>query len=275
MNPIINDDPRTNDLAFPQGIATPRGLVPRDYEKYPEEMFDPPSSMRLYDESEWDALFDEEEEQQSSLEHLYLQGVNNPMFACLDQDGDGYCWAYSVGHTIMFDRMVRNQPMVRINPHATAAIIKKGRNEGGWCGLSAKFGREVGYAAEGTGPGKWPLHSRNLQHDTPELRAQMAMHRITEDYVDLSRQVYDQNLTIKQLATCLFNKIPCAVDFNWWGHSVCAIRWVRIERGSWGPLIINSWKGWGRHGLGQLQGNKGTPDGALATRSTVPSVQAA
>ena len=122
--------------------------------------------MELIPESEWDARFDEQEATQSSLEHIYLNGPNGgPAFVNLDQNGDGYCWAYSTGHSIMIDRMKRNLPLVRLNPHATAAIIKNGRDEGGWGGLSAKWGRENGYAEEGTGPGQWPLQSRNLKYD--------------------------------------------------------------------------------------------------------------
>jgi len=47
---------------------------------------------------------------------------------------------------------------------------------------------------------------------------------------------------------------------------VCQVRWVRIERGSWGPLILNSWKGWGRHGLAVLRGRQAVADGAIAIR---------
>lgn len=261
-------DPDIDEAALhPDGVTY--GLVPRDYSQDPETLFAPPSDMTLIPESEWDARFDEQERLKSSLEHIYLSGPNGqPRFVCLEQNGHGYCWAYSTGHAIMLDRLRRNLPLVRLNPHATAAIIKRGRDEGGWCGLSAKFGREHGYAVEGTGPGQWPLHSRDLRFDTPQLRAEMAKYKIDEDWVDLTRQVYDQNLTRAQIATCGFLNIPGPRDYQWWGHSVCGVRWVRIERGSWGQLILNSWKGWGRYGLGVLRGDKSLTMGALAIRST-------
>lgn len=259
--PIL-DDSQVSAEPFPVGVG--RGYVPRDLAVDPPTMFSAlPSAIVLIPRSEWDARFDEQEQQQSSLEHLFLRG-GRPAFVNLDQDGDGYCWSYSVGHAIMLDRLKGNQPLVRLNPHATAAIIKRGRNEGGWCGLSAKFAREHGYAVEGDGEGQWPLHSRDLRNDTPALRAAMAMHKVSEEFVDLTRDVYDQNLTVDQLATCLFNDQPGPVDFNWWGHSVCAVRWVRVEAGSWGLLILNSWLGWGRHGLAVLRGSKAIPDGALS-----------
>lgn len=266
--PIIDTEgPRTN-LSNPRNATY--GLVERDYEIYPEPMFAPPSEMMLIPESEWDARYDEQEEQQSSLEHLFLPAGPNgpPAFLNLDQDGNGYCWSYSTGHSIMMDLLRRNMVVDRINPHATAAIIKRGRDEGGWCGLSADFGRRVGYAVEGTKAGQWPLHSRDLRYDTPELRTAMAKHRLEEEWTDLTRDVYDQNLTRGQIATCGFNNIPGPRDYNWWRHSVCGIRWVRIERGSWGQLILNSWKGWGHFGLGVLQGSKAIANGALAVRVT-------
>lgn len=265
--PIIETDGPSTNLSHPADVTF--GLVPRDYSQHPEAMFSPPTEMALIPESEWDARFDEQEETQSSLEHVYLSGPNGaPAFKNLDQNGDGYCWNYSVGHSMMIDRLRRNLPMVRFNPHAGAAIIKSGRNEGGWCGEGAKFATEVGMAIEGKGPGQWPLHSRNTRLDTPALRAEMAKYKIEEDWVDLTRQVWNRNLTTAQVATCGFNNLPGPRDYNWWGHSVCGLRWVRIERGSWGQLILNSWPQWGRHGLGVLRGSKAVCNGGLAIRLT-------
>ena len=260
--PIINDDPSTQHHAFDAQYS--RGYEERDWSQCPQTMFgDPPSQMELIPQSEYDARIDEEEATQSSLEHVYL----NAGFENLDQNGQGYCWAYSTGHAIMVGRARDNQPYVRLNPHATAAIIKKGRDEGGWCGLSAEFARANGYADESV----WKVHSMDIRQDTAECRANMAKHRVTEDWTDLSKQVYDQNLTFQQVATCLFNKCPCPVDFNWWGHSVCAVRVVRIEKGSYGLLILNSWKDWGRRGLGILQGSKCLPNGSVCLRTSTIS----
>jgi hypothetical protein len=70
----------------------------------------------------------------------------------------------------------------------------------------------------------------------------------------------------------LLLNIPCAVDFNWWGHSVCAIRLVRVEAGSYGLGIDNSWTdSWETKGYGILRGQKAVPDGAIAVRTTVAS----
>lgn len=275
--PII-DDATDEGFFRPSGVGF--GCVPRDYNVMPQEMLASPKEMKVIPYSEWDARYDEEERNKSSLEHVYLSGPNGtPAFVNLDQNGDGYCWAYSDGAAIMIDRLKRGLPLVRLNPHSIAAIIKGGRDEGGWCGLSHKFYREVGCAPEGNGPGEWPLHSRNLKYDTPEMRASMARFKIDEDWYDLGRQEWDQKLTEAQSATCSFNNIPGGEDFAWWSHSVCRIRHVRIERNSWGKLILNSWVGFGRYGLAVLrynsfdttngpQGGKAVCAGAVAVGTT-------
>lgn len=252
-----------------RGDSDIRGAVERDFDVDPVEMGDSPAGMQLIPESEWDARWEEQEDSQSSLEHMFLRD-GGPAFDLLDQNGHGYCWAYSTGHAIMLDRMKQNLPLVRINPHATAAIIKGGRDEGGWCGLSMKFGREHGYAVEGTGPGEWPLHSRSLKNDTPELRASMKLHKAEEDWYDLGKREYDQVLAKSQLVTCSFMNNSSPADWMEHSHSMNIVRVVRVEKGRWLPLILNSWKGFGFHGLAVLPT---WPNNAVSLRASTPSVK--
>jgi hypothetical protein len=263
--PIIETDKAATDVSHPPGASF--GMVQRDYGKYPQSMFAPPDQLQIIPETEWDARFDEQEANKSSLEHIYLSGPNGePAFINLDQNGKPDCWCYSTGHSIMLDELKQNLPVKRLNPHAVAVMLKE--NNGGWCGLSAKFARTEGYPEDGTASGQWPGFSMSLSNDTPALRANMGMRKIEEDWVDLTTQVYDQNLTRGQVATCGFTNVPVPSDFNWWSHSVCQVRWVRIEKGSWGPLILNSWLNWGRFGLAVLRGSQATCNGAVATRLT-------
>lgn len=268
--PIIDLDSGelNNDILYPKGVG--RGLVPRDYDVFPETMFALPDEMKLIPESEWDARYDEQEEQQSSLEHLYLGGVNSsPIFTNLDQGTEGYCWIYSVIHSLMLDRAKRNLRYVRLNPHSCGAIIKKGANDGGWCGEGAEFVTKFGCAPEGNRPGEWPKWSRDIRrYDTVAMRAAMAQFKIDEQWTDITKRVWDRNLTMAQVATSGFNNLPGPRDYHWWGHSVCGLRWVRIERGAWGQLILNSWLRWGRNGLAVLRGNKAVCNGGLSIRST-------
>lgn len=265
--PILDEAvPADRDVLFDP--AQSFGLVPRDYSVDPPEMFSPASEMDVIPQTEWDARYDEQEANQSSLEHLYLGGPNgSPRFVNLDQNGDGDCWAYSTGHAAMLDRLKQNLPPVRFNPHFIATYLK--RFNGGWCGASAKVLSEVGILPEGGGALEWPLHSHNASLLTQARLAEAAKYKSVEDWRDLTRQVWDQKMTTLQLATCGFMNVPAPSDFNWWSHSVCQVRWVRIEAGSWGPLILNSWKGWGRHGLAVLRGSQAIANGAVAIRSTL------
>jgi hypothetical protein len=245
------------------------GAEPRDYDEFPDEMMTSPSEMTLIPRTEWDARFDEENETGSSLEHRFLgPNLNQPEFVNLDQGPIGYCWAASTAHAMMMKRLASNLPVARLSLHSVAAIIKNGRDEGGWCGLSAKYIRENGIAVEGNGPGQWPALSRNVRNATPEVREAMRRHTITEDWYDMGRREWEQSMTIDQIATQLMNINPVAADFDWWGHSVCLLRLVRIERGSWGWLMLNSWRGWGHHGLAVIRESEMKPMGAVAIRQT-------
>lgn len=266
VNDFLIDDSTNPDLYMDpiiDGEKKLRGLVPRDYTIDPPEMFAPPTEIQLIPRSEWSARIKEMEETKSRLSDLRMIAKNGGPIPSLDQNGDGYCWSYSTGSCSMLVRARDNQPYVRLNPHAVAAIIKKGRNEGGWCGLSAKFLREYGIPSEEY----WPGHSRALSNDTPAMRENAALHKVIEDWVDLAASLYDQNLTFEQMMSCLLMRIPCALDFNHWSHSVCGVDPVEIEPGSFGPRIWNSWTdSWGDMGMGVLRGSKGIPDGALAIR---------
>lgn len=241
------------------------GCVPRDFTIDPVEMRDSPSQMKVYNDSEWDALYDKGEELEDSLEHLYLRG-GKPSFEFLDQNGFPDCWAHSTAHAVMADRMRQNLPPVRLNAVAVATLLNQ--TNGGWCGLSMKFVRENGIPEVGTGAGQWPYQSRRGSK-TPELTAGMARYKGLEDWYDLGKAEYDQEMTNLQLATCLFNNHPAPSDYNRFGHSMLSMRLVRIARGDWGLLTLNSWDQFGYYGLCVLAGM--WPDGACALRSSVPS----
>lgn len=265
--PVLDTDVGTGAASalFPDDAKF--GMVPRDWSEFPAGTFGaPPSEMELLDPSEWDARFDEQERTESSLEHIYLRG-GSPAFVNLDQNGDGHCWAYSSSQAWMLSHLRDYGWTPRLNPHFIASYLK--RFDGGWCGASAKVLADVGCPVEGTGAGEWALHvNSSTRAQSQAVLAGAAKNKTLEEWRDLTRDVWDQSLTARQLATCGFLNVPAPSDFSWWGHSVCQVRWVRIERGSWGPLILNSWKDWGRFGLAVLRGSQATANGAVAIRNT-------
>jgi hypothetical protein len=263
--PIITGSLDAGFLRGAPDVAPATGAVPRDFGVDPVEMRDSPDRMKLYDPSEWDALYDRGEEAEDSLEHLYLRG-GQPAFQFLDQNGFPDCWFHSSAHAVMMDCVKQNIPVPRLNAVAGATLMN--RTNGGWCGLSMKFIRDNGCPLAGDGPGEWPFQSRRGR-DTPELREKMKLHRNLEDWYDLGRQPWDQTLSERQIATALFNNNPAPSDYNRYAHSMLSIRKVRIERGYWGYLTLNSWKGFGYHGLCVLAGMH--PDNSCALRSSTPT----
>lgn len=210
----------------------------------------PPSAIKLIPRSEWSARIKERKELQAGLRWKRRRHMSGNRIPSSDQNGHGYCWFYSSTGCVTLARMRDNLPYVRLNAHSGAAIIKRGRDEGGWCGLSAQFIMEHGVADFD----HWPEHSRNLANDKPETRANMAKYKVTEGFFDLSTPAYNRNLTHEMIATLLLTDQPCAVDFNEWGHSVVAIDWDEPEPGSFCPVIWNSWTdGWGEHGEGHIR----------------------
>jgi hypothetical protein len=261
--PIIR---RSFDEGFLRGLPDPehmsRGAVPRDYAVDPVEMRDSPNAMTLYDPSDYGALYDAGEENQDTLEHLYLRAAEAGEFEFLDQNGFPDCWMHSPAHAVMLDRLKQNLPFVKLN--AVAAATMTGRTNGGWCGLGMKKIRDDGIPAVGPDA---PYQSRRY-NNTPALRADMAKYKGLEDWYDLGRQEWDQTLSDRQISTCLFNNLPVPSDYNRHAHSVLSIRKVRVERGFWGWLTLNSWKGFGYHGLCVMT----EPiNGACALRSSTPS----
>lgn len=262
--PFVIHDTTDNDLLFPPDKG--RGAVPRDYSVQPEEVFAPPTEIKLIPRSEWSARCRELKERQARGHDLRQRGIGRRVPA-LDQGQVGYCWSHSLTMANMMARVAMGQPYVPLSAYAVAATIKKGRDEGGWCGLSAQFVRDRGQPDQAT----WPQGDRDYKkHDKPETWENAARHKTGLDYVDLHRTVHEQNLTEDMIASVLLAGGFVAADYAWWGHSVFLMDWLEVEPGDFGPGGVNSWgEGWGQDG-GEftLQGAKKKTMGAIAILSS-------
>lgn len=262
MPDFIIDDSTSNDVIFdPQYM---RGGEPRDFNISPIEMFDAPSTIPLIPRHEWDARIEEQERLQSSLEHIRATMANGQHMESLDQNGQGYCWAYSTTVAHMFARAVANLPYKRLSAHAVGCKVMGFRDRGGWSALSAQFIRENGVPDVE----HWTEKSMSQSNDNPRTWENAKKHLTGEYYADLTRPVHGQNLTFDMVASCLLQNIPCAVDWYWWGHAVGVIRLVKVERGAYGLKAINSWTDrWGDRGMGVITGDRMIPNGAIAIRT--------
>jgi hypothetical protein len=240
--------------------------------------------MKLVPRDQWKARVKEQEAKKSRNSDI-LRAAGIPS---MDQDGFGFCWGHSTTGALQGTRAAMGLPYVPLSAFCVCATIKNGRDEGGWCGLSAAFLREKGVCSQAL----WPQKDANYRkYDKPEVWADAAKHKIEEHWTDLTRDVYDQNLTFDQVATCALNNEFMAWDFNFWSHSVMGCDLVDlsnqdIRAGSGklmaGPELVallaptdgfgirlrNSWTdSYGDIGFAVLTGAKAIPDGALAIRT--------
>jgi len=249
-----------------RGSEKAKGFEPRDFKAHPVQ--DSPGittalPIPLVPESEWEDRAKEMEETKSRLSDIRMTGDNGKMIDALDQNGQGYCWMYDPVMCMMIIRARDMMPYVRLSPHAPACIIKNFRDQGGWAPLAGEFLAKNGCPSEEF----WPQKSMAKKYNTKETWENAKKYRITEGWIDMTVPAYDRALTFPQVVSCLLNRIPVAGDFMWWGHSVCLLDVVVVERGSVGIRILNSWTNdWEDRGMAVLQGDKMKPDGAFAPR---------
>lgn len=254
--PLIDDATHPDDLV-PFGVC--RGLVERDYGVTPMRAVEMP----LIPRSEWSARIKEMEETRSRLSDIWhAGGVRH-----LDQNGQGYCWAYAATHAVMALRAVMGQPHVRLSGHAVGCLVKGYRDEGGWSALALQHVAERGVPSVEA----WPEKSMSRANDTPAMRENALLHRVTEAWIDVAAPVWNRDLSWDQVMTLLLSRVPVCADYDFWGHAVCLLDPVEVEPGSYGVRLVNSWNGWGDRGMGVLRGSRAIPSNAVAPRVTNPS----
>ena len=105
----IFDDSTPNDELFPKHKG--RGLVPRDYNIDPPEMFAPPTDLQLIPQSEWSDRIKEQEAAKSRISDILLAaGIPS-----LDQGPNGYCWGHSTVGCVQAVRAINNAPYVPLS----------------------------------------------------------------------------------------------------------------------------------------------------------------
>ena len=256
MADFVIDDTNFNDPARPDGM---KGCVPRDFNVQPRKM--QAVNFPLIPQAEWSARIKEMELTQSRLSDIRMTGDNGSMIRSYDQNGQGFCWAYSTTAAATLLRAKTNSKHVRLSAHAVACKVKNFVDEGGWGALSMEFIAKHGVPSEAT----WPAKSMDRGLDIAATWADAAKYRIAEGWADLDSQAWDRHLTFAQVATLLLSRIPVVGDFNWWGHSVCLMDLVETSPGQFGVRILNSWTdAWGDNGTAVLAGQKAIPDAAVA-----------
>lgn len=286
---LLSDDDNTAGYKpVVDGVAVRRGAIPRDFSVQPCPM--QAVQFPLIPRTEWPERIRDKIAAKSQLSDIRNRAASGQPIKSYDQNGQGYCWAYSTVACITLARACANQPHVRLSAHSVACVVKKFRDEGGWCGLSMEYVQAKGVVPES----HWPAKSMSSANDTPANWEEAKKYVVAEGWVDLDAAVYDRNLTFDQVITLLLANYPTVGDFNHWSHSVCLMDAVdgaqqrQTTRGVDGKLLDlaafervwalndprtagigvrlwNSWTdAWSQNGTGLLTGNKAVPDGAVS-----------
>lgn len=256
----MSNEPFQIDTTWHTPPGMSKGRIPRDYGRTPFGALPgaSPFDIPLIPRSEWPDRIADMERTKSRLSDVVLDaGIPS-----LDQNGTNYCWCNAVVTAIVTLRAVMGLPYVALSPASVAAPIKNYSNQGGWGGEALDYIVKNGVAAASI----WPANAIKKQYDTPEMRINAALHKVTEWY-ELEAGNFDQ------LVTCNLLRIPSPIGLNWWSHEVCAMDAVMLGPNQFGIRIRNSWTDtWKDHGFDVLPENKATPDDAVAPRVTMASL---
>lgn len=252
--PVI-ESPRDMGQAFGPGGGQMRGGF--DDDSYTPEMRAAPAEMLVYDESEQLELIRKQWEDGSGLIHQYLR---SPLRS-LDQNPQGYCWAYATVSAIMLMRMRDGLPYVRLSAHGLACRIMNFQDRGAWAGLSAKWAADVGVPSVTA----WPERSMDRKHNTQQTWEDAKRFVIQGQWYDMARREWDQALTSRQINTQLLLNNPISADFMAISHSMAIVGLGIHPDGDIMRCVLNSWgSNWGVNGLGWLRGSWANPRSAVA-----------
>jgi hypothetical protein len=259
---MLIHDTTSNDILFDPNFG--RGLVERDLSAQPMKTL--PTQLPLIPRSEWSVRIKEKKQLGSRISDIRRSsGPKGGAIPSLNQGQWGYCWAHSPTMGNMLLRALMGQPYKKLSAFMVAAIIKNGRDEGGWGALALEFIENYGQPTVDL----WPENDASLTRKTAAMMADAAKHKVTADWADLDSAVYDRDLSFDQVATLLLSNVPVVGDFNFWGHSVILMDLEEVEPGSFGVRGLNSWSDdWGDLGEFVLQGSRAVPDNAVATLTT-------
>lgn len=259
--PVITDENYQDFLleTGSRGGMGIRGYEKRNYQEYPDGSL---KSLRrfsfpLIPENEWADRIEEREKNKATYYDLWM----HQELPVLSQSRTNYCWINGVVHGVWGVRARNNQPFVYHSPAWTGAKIKNYRNVGGWGGEAIEGINKYGMPSTEF----CPANAIDRRYDTPEARANAALHKIPEQ-----EELQDRNF--KQMMTALFLFFMVPAGLSWWSHLVCFTDPVIISPGNYGVRFINSWgANWGDHGFGVLSRSKATADDQQAIRTATVS----
>lgn len=238
------------DILIPDGYST--GLIPRDYDKNPlgSLMFASPfPEDEIIPDKDIEGWIKQKEEDESTLLHHWKRGVN----VVLDQNGLGYCHAFSPTSGVMVLREVQGLPFVLMSASSIGGPVTGYRNQGAYIHDDCKQLVSGGISPVAIG-GKdiYPM-TTTKNYMTDEAKALASLNRCEEFWEGDNRQD-------RQVISCLCRDKPVPVGYNWWGHAVTLL-WVTLVDGVLYYIGINSWKSSWQYGMDRVPAIKAMLNG--------------
>jgi len=233
------------------------GMVKRDYALHGLGSYANVFSGEIIPRSKWDDLIKRQDDNESSPYHHHIASD----VEVLDQNGYPYCWMYGTVAGVMNRYASQGLPVPFLSATAPAAQGKDYKQEGGWAAEAIPYIEKYGLPTVDT----WPQHSldRKLAKNH-EQQLDAARHGIVQ-FEELPQSNFDA------AASCLldpYNPSPVTLGLMWWGHLVCGLRLVKVDRNTYGILIVNSWtREWGENGFKVLVESKATAHECVAIRN--------
>lgn len=277
---------------LPDGTVARHGGVPRNMKTHPIGSYPWAKAVDfpLTPQAEWAERIRDMEANGSNLSAIRMMGgPNQGMIPSRDQNGRGYCWQHSGVSAMLLNRAKMNSTYADLSAYAPSCRDKNFADEGGWGAEGVDNLVKWGVPTSEF----WPQQATSSKYNTAETWANAAKYKVSDQWADIDTAQYDRSLTFAQVATLLLHRIPVVVDYNWWGHSVCAAdlvnalgfvlrtesgkemrvhnaeMWLKIMEvtGGFGIRIWNSWgETWSANGMGILDPSKAVPDGAVGER---------
>lgn len=195
----------------------------------------------LIPESEWQARIEEQQATQSRVSDL----VSHYRIPPKNQGRLNYCWIYAPVHAMEINRVRSGYGYRALAAAQPGAVIKRGRNVGGWGMEGVRYIGQHGIATE-QDYGKVPEILRG--YDSPEMRLLATANKCTE-WVECKPR------SVAQLVSMLLRGYAGAIGLDWWRHEVTACEAIWLD-GAIAIRIRNQWQGWGANGFGILRGQK-------------------